>query len=70
MGGVSPGMYSPSSRGVSVTTPVPSSVSYKEISYIDEEPPQHEADEKNGSKRGGINKGDEDDSKQIYKTRI
>ncbi|KAG4079815.1 hypothetical protein HA402_014946 [Bradysia odoriphaga] len=72
IGGVTPGMYAQPTRPYTSTLTVPPlSVNYTEISYIDEEPPQHGVNGKNGQKKGGVNKDDDDDdSKQIHETRI
>lgn len=68
IGGVTPGMYAQPTRVYQPTLTVPLSVNYTEISYIDEEPPQNG---KNGQKKIGANKNDDDDdSKQIHETRI
>ncbi len=64
-------MYAQPTRPYQTTLTVPLSVNYTEISYIDEEPPQHGVNGKNGQKKnGGTNNDDDDDSKQIHETRI
>lgn len=71
IGGVTPGMYAQPNRGGYATTlTVPLSVNYTEISYIDEEPPQHGVNGKNGQKKIYKNDDDDDDSKLVHETRI
>lgn len=69
--GVTPGMYAkPNRAGYATTLTVPLSVNHTEISYIDEEPPQHGVNGKNGQAKNGVKDDDDEDNKLIHETRI